>query len=58
LIDQGFDLSSLADEFEQLGMEALDFEAMLSRAMDCQQTAVEVRRMVIAALEKGREDDL
>lgn len=57
LIDRHFDLSELAEEFEGLGADALDFEEALARVMDKEHTGSSVRQAVAAALQKGREDE-
>jgi predicted phosphodiesterase len=57
LIDRQFDLSGLVGEFESLGADALDFEDALIRMMEKNGTDESVRQKVVAALQKGREDE-
>lgn len=57
LICRQFDLSGLVGDFENLGADALDFADALVRMMDKNGTDESVRQKVVAALQKGREDE-
>ena len=58
LVDEQLNLTGLIDEFEGLGADALDFSDALIRTMERNGTDEDVRRKVIAALERGREDEV
>ena len=55
-LDEHLNLSELIGELESLGSDALNFVEILERHMDKEQISSDVRKLVIQALEKGRED--
>jgi hypothetical protein len=57
LIDEQLNLSGLIGELEHLGCDALNFAEVLERYLDKEKVDESVRRLVIQALEKGREDE-
>ncbi len=57
LIDEQLNISGLIGELEQLGGDALNFVEILERFLDKERVDASVRRLVIQALEKGREGD-
>lgn len=57
LIDDQLNLSVLIGELESLGCDALNFIEIIERYLDKEKVDENVRRLVIQALEKGREED-
>lgn len=57
LIDEQLNISGLIGELEHLGCDALNFAEVLERYLDKEKVDESVRRLVIQALEKGREDE-
>lgn len=50
------DVSDLVDELQSLGGDALNFVELLTRYLDDRQVDLDVRKLVLQALEKGREN--
>ena len=57
LIDEPMNLVGLIDELESLGGDALNFVEILERYLEREKIDDEVKKLVIQALEKGREDE-
>jgi hypothetical protein len=56
LAETDMEIEDLVDELQSLGGDALDFVEMLTRFLDDRQIDPAVRKLVVQALERGREN--